>query len=1014
MTSMVMDIEAARLHLLANPLDAQTWAKLAGFLLMEGDINASQFSTGMVNALTKDQVHISNDSSPADDSQGPLEESSLDIEVISEVEEEVEAAGAPHPSHSETPSTLHDIAVKAAFQLEQSTVSFIILTASAGTIVIASKRSMGQQASLILGDIQTHIQSNEQLIYRDPSTGVRLTCLSMHPIRLVESEKIPLEAYRLRIGDDEGELLQEMPHLASVPRIQIDLWDGNNLSGWVAFAGAHVFPRTPNVVALLNGVPIELVVPSDERVDVMEAVESSHRMNAGFHLRGLHRLIQENGSSIKFKDPITHELYADYLLESTCPLHDQIYDASKGFSGISIEKRDDQWVVNKRSHALSHQFAPINTNTKLDILIPVYKNWNLTRKCLEALSASVDFARSQREGIEIYIHATNDCSPDVDVNDKLPQLCLDLNIILHLNSENLGFIRTVNNFIRGTSSDILLVNSDVIVSRQLVDQFLVSRDNHGPELATITTFSNNATIFSYPFSNFENVVSSFSAIERIAEAFAKTSNETGIITHQVPVSHGFLMFLSRTAIKAVGEFDEYFGLGYGEEVDWANRASLRGFQHHICVSTYAFHQGSASFGTSTRLKAVQNSNAIISDRYPYYDDLIGQFVITDNLLAYRNQAALKLIHDSTKALKIHVTHASGGGIEKYINDLIATESDMCHMILRTGRSYENLCGEENFSRQYAFTLTCSELDAMISGDIHGTILPALKALSPKSIDLVIHSFVGWKIEEIKSIVKLSRDEKISYEFIAHDYMPLCPRIKLIDAQGRYCGVGDSSQCGHCLRSAEPSVETQTLYPLTLDIDLYREFFAEILLGATHIRCSTQQQADLFSLQGITNLLVEEPFEPSYSILPAKKQTFDSSNIVIIGGIGLEKGAERLFQVASISLQLNPSIHFYLIGSASTHEKLIHLPNYTHLGGYTGFHQLHEKLNSIDAPIAFFPGIWPETWCYTLSEVLRFGIPIIAPDIGAIGARLANSDLSFIKLYSPAIDDYELAQLICNR
>lgn len=1013
MVNMPMDIESMRLHLLDNPSDGHTWAKLAALLLLEGNTNAAQFSSGMANALSEafieDETLLQGRNFPDESLQRYQGINSGGVKTLNDIK----VAEVPSDHQVASITSLPEIAAKVAAQLEERAAGYIILTVSAGTIVIASKRSLPQQASLILGEHETHIQSSEQLIYRDPATGVRLTCLSMHPIRLLRLQKTPLEALRFRLGEEEGQLAEEMPELASIPRIQIESWNGNILNGWVAFAGSQVFPRTPNIVALLNGVPIQLIDPSDERSDVMEAVESIHSVKAGFHLLNLSKLIQGNGSSIEFRDPITYELYSEYFLDNLRPLHSQIYDATKGFSGFSAEKRDGQWIANKRTHATNHQFALVNSNKKLDILVPIYKNWDLTRQCLEALTVSVDLANSERPGIEIYVHATNDCSPDADVNEKLPQLCHDLGIILHSNSENLGFIRTVNNFMFGTTSDILLVNSDVIMSRQTITKLLVARDSHGPELATLTTFSNNATIYSYPFANYENAVSSPSAIERIAEAFAKSSNESGIITHQIPVSHGFLMYLTRTAIKAVGGFDEYFGLGYGEEVDWANRASLRGFQHHLCVSTYAFHKGSASFGTSTRLKAVQNSNAIILERYPYYDDLVGQFVQTDELLKYRNSASLNLLQNEAKALRVHITHASGGGIDKYINDLVSTQPNVRHLILRTGRSYENLCGEENFSKIHEFTLACTDLDVVIAGDIDHTIVPAFGALLSKSVDFVIHSFVGWKIEEIESIIKLTRDQGINYQFIGHDYMALCPRVKLIDAQGRYCAVGDAAQCSHCLRSAEPSVETQILFPLINDIDLYRKFFSDILANATDIRCSTQQQADLFLQQGFSNIRVEEPFEPSYSLLPLNESSFGGSNIVVIGGIGFEKGAERFFQVASISLQLNPSLHFYLIGATSSHEKLVNLPNYTHLGGYTGFHQLYEKLNTIDRPIAFFPGIWPETWCYTLSEVLSFGIPLVAPNIGAIGSRLSGRDTSTIKLYQPSISDYELAQLLCN-
>ena len=86
------------------------------------------------------------------------------------------------------------------------------------------------------------------------------------------------------------------------------------------------------------------------------------------------------------------------------------------------------------------------------------------------------------------------------------------------------------------------------------------------------------------------------------------------------------------------------------------------------------------------------------------------------------------------------------------------------------------------------------------------------------------------------------------------------------------------------------------------------------------------------------------------------------------------------------MQIEPSAHFYLVGAASNHDKLSMLPNFTHIDKYQSLHQLHEYVSSIFSPIAFFPAIWPETWCYTLSEVMQLGLPIIAPNLGAALTR----------------------------
>jgi len=136
-------------------------------------------------------------------------------------------------------------------------------------------------------------------------------------------------------------------------------------------------------------------------------------------------------------------------------------------------------------------------------------------------------------------------------------------------------------------------------------------------------------------------------------------------------------------------------------------------------------------------------------------------------------------------------------------------------------------------------------------------------------------------------------------------------------------------------------------------------------------------------------------------------------VVLIGGVSVEKGAERLFHVASHCLQINPSVHFYLVGAASNLESLSELPNFTHISSYSSFNELHEAVRSIYSPIAFFPAIWPETWCYTLSEAFAMGLPVIAPNLGALGSRLGRSKTNLVKIYDPGVSDLGLAELICD-
>lgn len=995
-----LDIETLEIQLLIDPADRAAWEQLSMKYLLEGSTDRSAFATAMASQLEDPGAE------PSHEAQG------------------VPTPHDPDDAAPETPSiraaitsadeiTLEQLSNYAAEKLVSTAEGYLILSIASGVISVASRKSAHENAALFLDHTQTHVQVREQLVYRDPETGIRIANLSMVPLRPASLSPRKAADYTFCFLEQMKPLVEDLPELTNPLRIQLEGWNGEKLRGWSVFNGNTVIPRVPILLALLDGTPLQVIDPWIERLDVMAAVGSSHHLKAGFEINNLRKHLLKEGSTITFCDPITYKSQESYLLSRYRTFHEQIREVSCGFCGFGVQERQGEVVVTSLPRIVDHHPPKVRQFQKLDILVPVYKNMALTKLCLEALKASVLQAQRQHPDREIYIHATNDCSPEKAVHEQLPEVCDELGIILHQNSENLGFIHTVNNFMKGTDDDILLVNSDVIVSLGCIGELLNTRQEHGPELGTITTFSNNATIFSYPWSVAENGLSSLQAIEQISLAFFRQAHESGVKSLQTPVSHGFLMFITRTAIQEVGFFDEYFGLGYGEEVDWAVRAAMKGFEHYLCTSTFAYHKGCASFGASTRLKAVQNSNRIISERYPFYDQMIQDYIMVDELRVFRNAAAVNLLLKSEKPFLFHITHNSGGGIDKYIQSLADSSDEFTHLIIRSGRSYGDLASGQGASKSLDFTIECSQLDVAVIGDLEGAILSALQSVFREGTRAIVHSVVGWKAEEIEEVMNYLRGACVDYDVVGHDYMTLCPRIKLIDSSGKYCGVGNRQQCSHCLRTGALNVESRLMAPYTSDINLYRQFFAEILNGASNIHCSTAEQRELFIKQGFVNAIVSEPLEPQYSSLNTYVHQPESRNFVVVGGISVEKGAERLFHVASLSMQIDPSAHFYLIGAAANIDKLASLPNFTHVGKYESLHQLHEAIGRVFSPISFFPAIWPETWCYTLSEVMQLGLPIIAPKLGAIGSRLSGIESRYIRTYEHGISNYELTQLLCR-
>ena len=61
-------------------------------------------------------------------------------------------------------------------------------------------------------------------------------------------------------------------------------------------------------------------------------------------------------------------------------------------------------------------------------------------------------------------------------------------------------------------------------------------------------------------------------------------------------------------------------------------------------------------------------------------------------------------------------------------------------------------------------------------------------------------------------------------------------------------------------------------------------------------------------------------------------------------------------------------------------------------------ELPELLTRYEIDLICILPIWPETFCYTLSEAVLCGIPVIATDIGALSERLRELDCGWLVPY----------------
>ena len=165
----------------------------------------------------------------------------------------------------------------------------------------------------------------------------------------------------------------------------------------------------------------------------------------------------------------------------------------------------------------------------MEIIVPVYQDYDATKACLDALEAEGSWIATR-------VTVIDDCSPDADLRALIEdRAALGLFTLLR-NGENLGFARSVNRALeRMAPSDVLLLNADTVLPRGAIDR-LAAAAHAEAGIATVTPLSNNGEFTSFPRPNVCNTLPTLAGVQALHD-LASTTNEGEII--DLPSGVGF-------------------------------------------------------------------------------------------------------------------------------------------------------------------------------------------------------------------------------------------------------------------------------------------------------------------------------------------------------------------------------------------------------------------------------------------------------------------------------------------
>jgi GT2 family glycosyltransferase/glycosyltransferase involved in cell wall biosynthesis len=610
------------------------------------------------------------------------------------------------------------------------------------------------------------------------------------------------------------------------------------------------------------------------------------------------------------------------------------------------------------------------------VVMPVHGGRAATLACLDSVFAYT--------GPGVRIVVVDDASPDPALAAALDRLAARRRIVLIRHPVNRGFPASANaGFAACAGRDVVLLNSDVLVPAGWLDRLRAAAYS-APDIGSVTPLSNDASLVSFPGPAGTNPVPTAADAARL-DRLAQRAN--GAATADLPVGVGFCLYLRRDCLDATG-LDatgmlraDLFAQGYGEEVDFCLRARHLGWRHVAATGVFVAHLGGQSFGAARRFLMDRNQ-AVLDRLYPGFDALMAAWEAAGGLAGPRRrleEARWRAARPPRSQAVLLITHDDGGGVERRIAAscaAIARAGDR-PVVLRPARAPDGggPAARLDDGARAAWRNLIYALPAELP-----TLRARLRADRPRRVEL--HHLLGHH----PAVLDLLAELGLPYDVHVHDYAWFCGRVALVGPQRRYCGEPAPEGCEACLAQAGRVIAEDISVRALIDRS------ARLLAGADRVLAPSRDAAARLRrhFPGIRPRVA--PHENPRAVLrapPPPAAPAGACRVVTVGAIGIEKGFDILLDCARDAAARRLPLQFVVVGHTIDDATLIDTGRVFVTGEFAPA-DLPGLIRAQRPSLGLLPSVWPETWCFALSDLWRAGLHVAAFDIGAQAERIRAS------------------------
>jgi glycosyltransferase involved in cell wall biosynthesis/GT2 family glycosyltransferase len=440
-----------------------------------------------------------------------------------------------------------------------------------------------------------------------------------------------------------------------------------------------------------------------------------------------------------------------------------------------------------------------------DVIVPVYGAAADLERCLASVAAETDLAR---HGVIVVVDGPQDAETKSIVAAFAAAHPAAVRVLR--NDARRGFVESVNRGMRASSRDVVLLNSDTVVTPRWLEKLIDAAASSG-DVGTVTPLSNHATLCSVPRSFEENLIptgydgASFAALVEAASVRLYPRLPTGV---------GVCLYIRRALLDDVGFFDaRRFGLGYGEENDFCMRALARGWLHLADDATFIEHAGHRSFGRS-RAALQRTAARTLARLHPGYMPAIARFMKDDPLApvraridrALRSRRAVPTMRAREPRRVVHLVHGwppfQHAGAELYAHWLVRSQQQWRDVAVFTRLSDPSRDQGEaveldddgvrvrlvtnNFVQRNPFARNALR-DPVFERDFERFLRQERPEL------LHVHHLAGHAF----SLPRIARRLGIPIVQQIQDWWAICARVNLCDKDGRRCSGPGLAKCAQC-------------------------------------------------------------------------------------------------------------------------------------------------------------------------------------------------------------------------